>query len=292
MNSRDILRTLVTSSTSTPCENTFMNEFLEQLAQYQYHDKQVHNLQEMNYFEQNNIFEEFSKFYLQKKLNISNVWLLKEIPEEILEHLNLKRQDVGIDIVGLDNEGKFYACRAKYKDRSINTKYKTKIPVTRKEVSTFFSLVARTGPYKKYIIITTADYVRHMAPKSPKDVSICIGTLRKLKPEDFVEFSGAGYLRRRKEEIREEETSDSPISDRSIIEQQNKEFEEALKADKLRELDNIQIPPSPRESCSDVFSPPREEAPKKKETHRNETPQFIRDARIAYFEKKSKLSLV
>lgn len=291
MNSRDLLKTLVKNTPSSAPGN-FMDVFLEQLAQY--HDRKAHNLQEIQVRE-TNIFEEFSKFYLQKKMNISNVWLLKEIPDEILEHLNLKRQDVGIDIIGLDDEGNFYACQAKYKNRSTNTKYKTKISVTWKEVSTFFSLVARTGPYKKYIIITTADYVRHMAPKSPKDVSICIGTLRRLKPEDFVEFYGAGYVEQsKKEEIREEIISESHISTRSIIEQQNKEFEEALKVDKLRELDNMQIPPSPRESCSDakmkVISPLV--TPKKEKTHRNETPQFIRDARIAYFEKMSKSPLV
>jgi hypothetical protein len=36
--------------------------------------------------------------------------------------------------------------------------------------------------------MTTADYTRHQGPKTEKDISICIGSLRGIKAEDWLKM--------------------------------------------------------------------------------------------------------
>lgn len=80
-------------------------------------------------------------------------------------------------------EGNTYsAVQVKYR---YHNKYKSKNVLSWKQLSTFYSWVHRTGPYKKHIIFTNADYTRHVGIKDPKDKSICIGTLRKIKHDHW-----------------------------------------------------------------------------------------------------------
>lgn len=154
-----------------------LTRFLQELDGY--HQRQVHCLQDLKQRDSKKIhgdlFEVFAKLYLQIVLKIPHVWLLRDIPDVHLQQLKLKRHDVGIDIIGMDNNKNYYACQAKYKSQKSGNR--RKISVTWKEISTFFALSARTGPYNNLIVVTTANYVRHMAPKTSQDVSICIGTL-------------------------------------------------------------------------------------------------------------------
>lgn len=144
-----------------------------------HHNRMAHCLQDLKQRDdktiKGHIFEVFAKLYLEIVLKIPHVWLLKDVPDEHLNKVQLKRRDVGIDIIGLDKDGNYYACQVKYKTQS--TSNKRKIAVTWKEISTFFALSERTGPYANFIVVTTANYVRHVAPKTAKDLSICIGTL-------------------------------------------------------------------------------------------------------------------
>ncbi len=118
-------------------------------------------------------------------LKIPQVWLLREVPELHLQQLKLRRQDVGIDIVGFDGRN-YYACQAKYKSQ--NSANRRKISVTWKEISTFFAVAARTGPYSTLIVVTTANYVRHLAPKTSRDLSICIGTLGHISRDAWIQM--------------------------------------------------------------------------------------------------------
>ncbi len=296
VNCQEILKSIAASSLlADEGSVNIVDDFLERLSQY--HHRAAHNLQEMRIRDDRkihgDIFEQFSKVYMQKKMKITNVWLLKEVPEDILEYLNLKRHDVGIDIVGLDDDGYFYACQAKYKDRGLQRKHK--ISVTWKEASTFFALVARTGPYEKYIVITTADYVRHMAPKTSRDLSICIGTLRRLTGEFFEDFCRNANTTEHQIEKYSETHSD-------IIKRQNLELEEALRADRLREkeMKNSNVPgPEPNLPVGRGPEPSSGQDPRqdKKIPFRTElrsdnqefceskTPLYIREARIDYFDK-------
>ena len=69
---------------------------------------------------------------------------------------------MGIDLLGIDDEDRYYAIQAKYRKRPNSEK---KISITWKQLSTFYALCLNSGPYHKHIIITTADYVRHIGKK-------------------------------------------------------------------------------------------------------------------------------
>jgi hypothetical protein len=129
------------------------------------------------------VFEEFCVKYLKHVRKMDTVWLLKDVPDELLTTLSLKRPDVGIDIVA-EKGGKYYAVQCKYKT---HVSHKKNV-VTWKQLSTFYALVLRTGPWAQYIVMTNCDYCRHMGRKTPKDVSICLRTFQKITQEEWVQM--------------------------------------------------------------------------------------------------------
>ena len=155
-----------------------------------YYDKPVSTIEELrtkrcNKFK-GDLFEIFClkylKFvYLPKKYKIFNIWLLKETPTDVLERLNLKRHDMGIDIITQINDS-YLAIQCKYRTKPKN---KVTYGVTWKELSTFYAIVNRTGPYLNHIVMTNANFVRHVGGKSKKDISICYGSLIKLTCSDM-----------------------------------------------------------------------------------------------------------
>ena len=157
-----------------------------------FYEKPVHNIQDMkqrNTKIKGDIFEYFCKLYLQTELlcdkknkKYKHVWMLNEIPQEIREHLKLGKNDYGIDLVAVDNEDKYYAVQAKFRKKTSK-----KTCVTWKQLSTFYALCARTGPYEKYIVMTTADYVRRVG-KSEKDITIGYNKLKNIPHFKWLEI--------------------------------------------------------------------------------------------------------
>jgi len=146
------------------------------------------------------IFEEFCVLYLKNILKYEKVWRLEDVPDEILMKLNLKRRDMGIDII-CESEGCYSAVQCKYKKHVSSRKHS----VTWKELSTFYALCLRTGltetdlsqnqnnlnkPWKKYIIMTNCESITHMGKKTEKDQSICIGEFRNINKEDWIKMCG------------------------------------------------------------------------------------------------------
>ena len=138
------------------------------------------------------IFEVFCKLYLRAKFDwYKNVWLLREIPADILAKLSLKKHDLGIDIVVEDIHGNYYAVQCKYR----KAPRKKKNVLSWKQLSTFYSLCLRAGPFIKYIIFTNAEYVRREGRKdNDKDLTIAIGTLRSTSRDVWAKIIGdTGY---------------------------------------------------------------------------------------------------
>ena len=153
------------------------NEFINE-CQIQY-DKPAHNLVELRTREnrkiKGNLFEEFCVLYLKHVKKYNNVWLLKDVPELTLTDLSLKRKDMGIDIIAQDAES-YIAVQCKYKKHDPNSK----TCVSWSALSTFYALCSKSGPYSKHIVMTNCDYITHIGKKGIKDLSICIGTFRKI----------------------------------------------------------------------------------------------------------------
>ena len=115
-----------------------------------------------------------------------DVWLLADAPDATLELLGMKRRDMGIDVV-VHHNGAFYAVQCKYKRPTARG-------VGWKELSTFYALCMRTGPWKKHIVMTNCTFVSHQGRRTSADVSICLGTLRALTSYQWAAMvkSGAG----------------------------------------------------------------------------------------------------
>ncbi len=224
--------------------NNLFNYFVQQCIDY--HDRPAHSISELRQKNTKNIgdlFESFCVEYLKHcyKIQFVQVWLLKDVPLEILNYLRLKRQDMcqgskvqdmcqgskvqdmgkgslistfhlapkvqdmgkgslistfhlapkvqdmGIDIIAVDQNNNYYAVQAKFRKPP---KYKTKYGLSWKELSTFYALANRTGPYIKHIVMTNSHYVRHVGQKTDKDVSICLGTFRNITKFQWLEMAG------------------------------------------------------------------------------------------------------
>jgi hypothetical protein len=132
------------------------------------------------------IFEEFCVLYLKHVSNYEKVWRLPDVPDDILLKLNMKRRDMGIDII-CENNGIYTAVQCKYKKHSNNRKH----CVTWKELSTFYALCLKTEiSWDKYIVMTNCQYITHMGQKTEKDQSICIGTFRNISKDDWIKMCG------------------------------------------------------------------------------------------------------
>jgi len=129
------------------------------------------------------IFEDFCALYLKEVKGFQDVWLLEDLPEDLLTQLSLKRRDMGIDIIVRHNE-EWYAVQCKYKTPSEGKKSY----ITWSALSTFYAMCLRTGPWTKYIVMTNCDYTRHQGPKGPKDLSICLGSFRATNKDDWLKM--------------------------------------------------------------------------------------------------------
>ena len=132
------------------------------------------------------IFEEFCVLYLKHVRGYTNAWRLEDVPDDILGGLGLKRPDMGIDII-CEHKGKYIAVQCKYKK---HTGYRSKTIVSWKQLSTFYALVLRTGPWDKYVVMTNCDYVRHMGKKTDKDLSICLRRFQQMTKEQWASMCG------------------------------------------------------------------------------------------------------
>jgi len=178
----DLGKTLYKVFLKSP-ENLF-DAFIKEAAEF--YARPAHTLQEMRTREnkkiRGDIFEDFCILYL-KHVKGYEAWLLEDVPEEMLTKLSMKRRDMGIDIIARNND-EYYAVQCKYKKHDALKK----TYITWKALSTFYALCMRTGPWKKYIVMTNCDYARHQGQKTEADLSICLGTFRSLKGDDWLKM--------------------------------------------------------------------------------------------------------
>lgn len=156
-----------------------------------YYDRPAHSLQEikdkLNTKVKGDILEHFALRYFIVCKKWENTWLLEDVPQEHLDKLHLKRRDMGIDLISIDSQGRYYAIQVKYRKRN---PYKSRTGLSWKQLSTFYALATRSGPYHKHIVFTNADFVRHVGKKTEKDWSICIGTLRRIPKHQWCALAG------------------------------------------------------------------------------------------------------
>jgi len=190
-NLQETIRYLLSKPTN---ENIFDN-FIQQLEIY--FGRRVAGMEELKYREnkkiKGDIFEQFCQQYLLAINKYKQVYLFKEIPENLKTSLNLKTKvDDGIDIVAVTNKDEYVAIQCKYR-KKVNSK------VPWKSLSTFIALAERTGPYVQYLVMTNSSGVTRKLPKTNKDKTFACGSFRKTKREIWLKMAG-DYKEHRVEE--------------------------------------------------------------------------------------------
>jgi len=162
----------------------------------EWYDKPCHNFQDFRDREnkklRGDIFESFCVLYLKHVKNYQNVYLLKDVPNELLTKLGLTSRDFGIDII-VENGNEYYAVQCKY--RKIATSRRNVLSWAK--LSTFYALAARTGPFDKLIVMTTAQSINRQGKKTNKDLSICIGTFKGISSDNWLKMcnlSGNSFI--------------------------------------------------------------------------------------------------
>jgi superfamily II DNA or RNA helicase len=86
-------------------------------------------------------FERLTQLYLQTapeyRTKLENVWLLRDVPANIRQRLNLPGPDEGIDLIGRTRRGEHWAVQAKFRSNR-------DAPLGRRELGTFSSLAFNT----------------------------------------------------------------------------------------------------------------------------------------------------
>lgn len=145
------------------------------------------------------IWELFCKYYLLIVKKVPNVWLLSELPTDIAKSLDLSKTDWGIDLVARNKNGKYIAIQAKYRRSltgarnkiAIGNSFKRRDVICWRELSTFYSLCLRTGPWYKYLVMTNVKSVRRQGKRQEEDLSICQGSFRKITYANWYDISQA-----------------------------------------------------------------------------------------------------
>jgi hypothetical protein len=179
-------------------KNKIFDRLLDEIQKY--HSREAHTLNELkdrdNKKIKGDIWERFCVLYLENleayyknNNNINkkyiNVWLWKDVPNNVLSALGLKitKVDNGIDIIAETYDNKYHAIQCKYLGNTDKT-------VSWATLSTFVGLCARSGPWDRQIVMTTGKGITRKVPKTDKDLSICIGTFRGLSKEMWMKISG------------------------------------------------------------------------------------------------------
>jgi predicted helicase len=118
-------------------------------------------------------FEVLTHLFLQLNphysTKIENVWLLKNVPSNVREHLNLPGPDEGIDLVAKTRDGEYWAIQCKYmenEDRSL----------TRASINSFTDLAFTVCKNISFgLVCTTASRYSHKLSMYGDRLGFCSG---------------------------------------------------------------------------------------------------------------------
>lgn len=130
-----------------------------------------------------NIFEYFCKLYLKNILEYNDVWLFKEIPNNLRKQLCIGNKDMGIDIIAT-KDNQTYAVQCKYRHRT-----KKLTGISWRDLSTFYALVSKTGPYSGNIIMTNTDYIKRIGKKNINEQILTFSHFDKMQLNDWLKFT-------------------------------------------------------------------------------------------------------
>ena len=159
-------------------------------------------------------WEHLVVMYLRAKgYATAGIWLLGDTPDEVLDELRLTRRDLGIDIV-VEHDNGYFAVQAKWRSR----KGRTRVQLTWKQLSTFYALAARTGPWLKHIIATNADSVRRAGKKWKMDQTIASAGFAACDRAFWAGMAGLGQGYSLISDSKEADEDDLPLGTAETVE--------------------------------------------------------------------------
>ena len=126
-------------------------------------------------------WEEFCKEYLVHILNWK-VWSLKDC--HFLEELQMKRRDVGIDLIAKDQDQNFIAIQCKFRKKFQRLSWR--------DLSTFDALCMRTGPWFKHVVMATSTSIAREGCTLSKDVFYGKRHFETLPRHEWLKMAGYG----------------------------------------------------------------------------------------------------
>lgn len=166
-------------------ERLIFESFINEIELYTM--KPVHSIQELKDLNLNkktkgDLWEAFCVLYCEKILEHDQVWLLKDIPEDIRKELHLLKKDFGIDIISKKGDD-YFAIQCKYKKPSNKIQL-----IPWRSLSTFYGYVANINKFKKHIVMTNVNGCNHVGDKSDKDLTIAFGTFKNINHFDWMKL--------------------------------------------------------------------------------------------------------
>lgn len=133
--------------------------------------------------EKGTCFEVLTKHFLEihpkYATQLSHVWTLKHVPEEIRTRLNLPRPDEGIDLVAQTKEDRYWAIQCKYREDETSS-------LGRDELSTFTDLAfGICKDIELGLVCTTSERFSHKLALYGERLSFCAGDIWRSLDEDF-----------------------------------------------------------------------------------------------------------
>jgi hypothetical protein len=126
------------------------------------------------------LWELFCVRYLLHHRRVRAAWILKDVPAAVRATLSLGTADMGIDIVAVDEMGGYWAVQCKWRSPQ------TRSYISWAQLSTFYALAARTGPYAKHLVLTNASGVRHVGAKQPEDETVACAVFKKMPRDSWM----------------------------------------------------------------------------------------------------------
>ena len=143
-------------------------------------------LRSLNKNQKGDSFEAVTKLFLELNphyaTKLSRVWLLKDVPVDIREHLNLPSPDEGIDLVAETKEKDYWAIQCKYLDDEEQEAN------PRNRINTFTDLAFTVCKNISFgLVCTTADRYSHKLAMYGERLGFCFGDTWRQLDSDFFE---------------------------------------------------------------------------------------------------------
>ena len=158
----------------------YFENFVQKLA-----SPSTHNIDNVKKKKQiiGNVWEDFCCKYLVEILGWS-AYHLKNMNQDDLSKYNLKKRDVGIDLVAFDCKQNPIAIQCKFRKNFCKLSWR--------DVSTFDALAFRTGPWKNRIIMTTCKSIHREGVIDSKDLFWGKNYFETLKRHEWLKLAGCG----------------------------------------------------------------------------------------------------